>query len=126
MPEQSDRKHRILYVEDDGFMHLTYKYWLEDAGFEVIVIEDGSEALEKAKEFLPDLVLLDLVMFPKDGFEVMSELNRDPATANIPVCIFSNLKQERTRRCEIYRKTNGRQRQGYRRNKILPRIINQE
>ena len=55
---------------------------------------DGLEASEKIKEVRPDLVLLDLIMPGKNGFEVLEEMKADKDLKNIPVIILSNLGQE--------------------------------
>ena len=57
--------------------------------------EDGEEAFRVAKAELPDLVLLDLIMPKRQGFDVLRDLKGCPETARIPVIVLSNLGQER-------------------------------
>lgn len=87
-------KKKILLIEDDKYIFRAYKDGLERAGFEVIGASDGAEGVAKAKDKKPDLILLDLILPIKNGFEVLEEIKMDDATKNIPVVILSNLGQE--------------------------------
>lgn len=88
------KKTTILLAEDDKFISLAYKDGLGRAGYEVIHVENGKEALKKAKNKKPDLILLDVIMPEMNGFEVLEALKKDKSTKNIPVVILSNLGQE--------------------------------
>ncbi|MBL7141861.1 response regulator [Patescibacteria group bacterium] len=88
----SKEKKKILLVEDDKFICRICKNCLERSGFEVITAE-GVEAIEKMKKQKPDLVLLDLVMPDKNGFEVLGEIKMDSELKKIPVIILPNLGQ---------------------------------
>jgi len=90
----SDTKAKILFVDDDNFLRKVYKSELGEQGYEVILAADGEEGLEKAQISDPDLIILDMIMPQKNGFEVLTELQSNPATSNIPVIILSNLGQE--------------------------------
>jgi len=90
----SSTKPKILLAEDDKYISRAYKDGLERAGFKVIIAFDGEEAMQKIKAEKPDLVLLDLVMPVKNGFEVLEELRIDGELSEIPVVILSNLGQE--------------------------------
>ena len=85
---------KILLVEDDKFISRAYKDGLGRAGFEVSTASDGKEGMEKIQTENPDLVLLDLVLPIKNGFEVLSEIKMDEKSQDIPVIILSNLGQE--------------------------------
>ncbi len=85
---------KILFVDDDNFLRKVYEAELKDRNFEVILASDGEEGLEKAQLEDPDLIILDMIMPKKSGFEVLTELQRNPKTRNIPVIILSNLGQE--------------------------------
>ena len=87
------REKKILIIEDDSFLLQMYATKLEKAGFEVKSSTDSTLGLKKAKEQKPDLILLDLVMPLKDGFQVLEELKIDSNTQNIPVIILSNLSE---------------------------------
>jgi len=90
----SETKAKILFVDDDNFLRKVYKSELGDQGYDVILAQDGEEGLEKARIADPDLIILDMIMPRKNGFEVLTELQNNPATSNIPVIILSNLGQD--------------------------------
>jgi len=87
-------KKKILLAEDDKFISKAYKAGLEKAGFEVITSLDGDAALEDIKSKNPDIILLDIIMPGKNGFEIMSEIKSDENLKKIPVIVLSNLGQE--------------------------------
>ena len=88
---------RILLVEDDKFLLKFFAARLKEEDFEVVLAEDGEEAVRKVKEEKPDLILLDLILPKKDGFAVLKEIKSDEKTKNIPVFVLSNLGQESDR-----------------------------
>lgn len=94
MTEKNEKKTKVLMAEDDKFISLAYKDGLTRAGFEIIIAKDGNEAVQQAKSFMPDIILMDLVMPEKNGFEALEELKKDKATKDIPVIILSNLGQD--------------------------------
>ena len=85
---------KILIIEDEILLSDLLKMNLKEAGFEVETAYDGKEGLEKAKSFLPDLILLDLIMPVLDGYQVLQEIQKDPVLEKIPVIVLSNLGQE--------------------------------
>ena len=85
---------KILLVEDDRFLIKAVYTKLTQKGFEVVLANDGDEAISKAKTEKPELILLDMVLPKKSGFEVLRTLKGDPETASIPVFILSNLAQD--------------------------------
>jgi len=89
----SNEKPKILLAEDDQFICRAYKDGLSQAGFEVIVASNGGEAVEKIKSEKPDLLLLDLIMPLKSGFEVMEEIKQNKIS-DLPIMVLSNLSQE--------------------------------
>jgi DNA-binding response OmpR family regulator len=84
----------LLVVEDDKFYANIYRVKFAKEGFETRLASDGDEALKMAREKKPDLILLDLIMPRKDGFETLKEIKADPELKNIRVVIFSNLSQD--------------------------------
>jgi len=84
---------KILIVEDDKFLRELIAKKLIKEGFDVEEAIDGEEGLRKAREVLPDLILLDLILPGIDGFEVLKTLKDDPKLSLIPVVILSNLGQ---------------------------------
>lgn len=85
---------RIVLVEDDAFFQKFYSFKLKEQGFVVDVGSDGLQGLQLMQANVPDLVLLDLIMPNKDGFEVLSDMKKIPALARVPVLVFSTLSQE--------------------------------
>ena len=85
---------KILLVEDDKFLSVALGDKLTREGFTIIKAVNGQEALAKVRSQRPALILLDLMMPQKNGFEVLAELKLDETTKNIPVIILSNLGQE--------------------------------
>lgn len=83
---------KILFVEDESALQRALTSILSEKGYEVLSALDGEIGLELAQKEIPDLVLLDLVLPKKDGFEVLSGLKQDPSTKNIPVIILTNLE----------------------------------
>ncbi len=94
MEIKKEKSRKILLAEDDKFISRAYKDGMERAGFEIIIALDGAEAIKKIKSENPDLILLDLIMPEKNGFEVLEEIKMDDELKNIPVVILSNLGQD--------------------------------
>jgi two-component system alkaline phosphatase synthesis response regulator PhoP len=84
---------KILLIEDEEIIIKLLGKKLSGIGYEVDLAMDGQEGINKMKESAPDLVLLDIVMPRKGGFEVMAEMKKDSALAKIPVIIISNSGQ---------------------------------
>ena len=87
---------RILLAEDEEYVARSYVRKLQVEGFEVIHAHNGVEALQKFREEKPDLMILDLMMPLKTGFEVLEELKKggDTTLAKIPIIVASNLGQQ--------------------------------
>lgn len=88
------RKKTILLVEDDTFLAGMYVTKLELEGFRVILASDGEQAVVLAKREIPQLMLLDIVLPKKSGFDVLKEVQADAATKGIPVILLTNLGQK--------------------------------
>ena len=88
-------KKKILLVEDDLFLSRAYTSALTNEGFTVIGATDGVEAMERAKLERPDLILLDLILPRKNGFEFMEDIKKDDELKDIPILVFSVLDQAR-------------------------------
>lgn len=82
----STRPDRVLVIEDDPHIGEVVARYLERDGIEVEVVRDGADGLARALEWLPDLVLLDLMLPRMDGFEVFRRLR---AVAPIPVIMLT-------------------------------------
>jgi len=84
---------KILIIEDEKVLLEILEKKLATQGYEVLVAKDGEEGLQKMKEAKPDLILLDIIMPKKDGFEVLTEMNKNADIADIPVIVISNSGQ---------------------------------
>jgi len=84
----------ILLAEDDRILRKAGEATLRKRGYAVIAAVDGEDALAKAREHKPDLILLDVIMPKLQGFEVLASLKSDAATRDIPVIMLSNLQDE--------------------------------
>lgn len=87
---------RILIVEDDTLLSSILAEHFRHNGFEIECAYDGEEAVARAIELHFDLILLDIMLPKKDGFEVVTALNSMEATKNIPVVVISNLGDRET------------------------------
>lgn len=85
----SVRKPRILVVDDEPDAVELVAINLKSAGLDVSTAADGEEALRKAREILPDAIVLDLMLPEVDGLEVCKILRRDGATASIPIIMLT-------------------------------------
>lgn len=79
----------ILVVDDEPDIVDLIRYNLEREGFKVETAPDGNDALKKASSVIPDLILLDIMLPGKDGYEVMKILNQNPSTSKIPVIFLT-------------------------------------
>lgn len=84
----------ILIVDDSPTEVHVFKTMLEKNGHTVSVAETGEAGIEKAKEILPDLVLMDIVMPGINGFQATRQLATNESTSNIPVIIVTTKDQE--------------------------------
>jgi two-component system cell cycle response regulator DivK len=75
----------VLLVEDDRDGRLLFAAWLSAAGFRVEQAHNGLQALERARDLLPDVILTDLNIPGIDGYELTRRLKSDPRTSAIPV-----------------------------------------
>lgn len=84
----------IIWVEDDDFLGsvITKKLMKEEAN--VLHVSSGSKALETLSTVVPDIILLDVLLPDKDGFEILANVKKDPRIKDVPVVMFSNLSQE--------------------------------
>jgi two-component system alkaline phosphatase synthesis response regulator PhoP len=88
----------ILIVDDEGDFIELVKFRLSALGCEFLVANDGLQALSQARQFKPDLILLDILLPDLDGLSVCEILKRQPATKKIPIIIMSALSAGVTKR----------------------------
>jgi two-component system alkaline phosphatase synthesis response regulator PhoP len=96
-------KKKILLVEDDKPLRELYEINLKDKGYQVISVSNGQDALAKAVDTKPDLIILDIMLPEIDGFSVLDILKTTPKTKNIPVAILTVLSESETKqKCQAY------------------------
>ena len=83
----------VLIAEDDASVRFTLEFVLKDEGFEVLVAEDGVQALELARSGHPDVILLDQIMPRLNGKEVFEKLREDSDINAIPVVVLSGMSR---------------------------------
>ena len=85
----------VLVAEDEGAAQELLVSHLEQAGYRVITVASGSEAVQAAIRLHPDVITLDLLMPGKSGWQTLDELKKTPATATIPVIIVSVVEERK-------------------------------
>lgn len=85
---------RVLVVEDDPLLSSLLVQRLDTEKFRVMYAPTGEAALDQMKTDIPDLVLLDILLPGKNGFDVLKEIKANPSSKDIPVVVLSNLGQE--------------------------------
>src|SRR5687767_3966231 len=85
---------KVLAVDDQPQIVRLIQVNLRKADVEVIPAYDGEEALEKLREHRPDLVILDVIMPKRDGFDVLRTIKADPETARTPVIMLTVKAQD--------------------------------
>ena len=84
-------KKTILIVEDDKFLRTLAEREFEKEGLNVITASEGEEAIKLAKEKIPNLILLDVILPGLDGYEILKLIKMDDVIKKIPVVLFTNL-----------------------------------
>ena len=85
---------KVLIVEDDEMLAGMYAEKFTMSGYNAQVAHDGSEGLKQVESFMPDIVLLDIIMPKVDGFVVLKRIKSNDALSKIPVIMLTNLGQE--------------------------------
>jgi DNA-binding response OmpR family regulator len=86
---------KVLLVEDDKFFREFYEKKLKEKDIEVLTAENGAIGLAKLTAYTPDLVLLDIIMPVKDGFDLLEDMAARNLLPKTPVLVFSTLGQEK-------------------------------
>jgi twitching motility two-component system response regulator PilH len=84
----------VMIVDDSPTEQHVFCQALENHGFETVIANDGEEAISKAQETHPQVILMDVVMPGMNGFQATRRLSRNPKTASIPVVMVSTKNQE--------------------------------
>jgi DNA-binding response OmpR family regulator len=85
---------KVLLVDDENDILDLVSYNLGEAGYSVYTAATGLEALNKARQYLPDLIVLDLMLPELDGIAVCEILRKQPSTKNIPVVMLTSWASE--------------------------------
>ena len=91
MNKESNVGSLVLIVDDEYIGRETLQSVLEGEGYQLEMAENGLQAIEKAKQLLPDVILLDVMMPGMTGFEVCQRIRTDPQIAEIPIIILTAL-----------------------------------
>ena len=87
-------KKKILIIEDDTFIRDIYQIKFQQEGFEVMMAEDGVVALERLNQFVPDIILLDVIMPYMDGMEVLRKIKENGKLKEIPIIMLTNISEK--------------------------------
>jgi two-component system alkaline phosphatase synthesis response regulator PhoP len=85
---------KILVADDEPYILMALTDAVEMEGYVCVTAVNGKEAVEKAREEMPDLILLDIMMPYKDGYEACEELKADPGTRDIPIIMLTAKSQQ--------------------------------
>jgi len=91
---------KILLCDDSKFLRLATERALTRAGYDVTTALDGEQALQLAREKMPDVILLDMLLPKMTGPDVLKALKKDPATRGIAVVVFTGLSQKNAMRLQ--------------------------
>ncbi len=89
---------RVLIVEDEGNIVLSLVFVLEREGIQVETVMTGAEAIEGMRRFAPDLVVLDIMLPGKNGYEICHEVQQDSELRRIPILMLTAKAQEAEKR----------------------------
>lgn len=85
---------KILIADDDPLLQALLHHKLSAAGYEIVQVEDGAQAIECMGRVNPDIVVLDAMMPVMDGFEALRRIKADPATNATPVVMLTAMRRE--------------------------------
>jgi DNA-binding response OmpR family regulator len=88
---------KVLVVDDDAFIRRPLEFILREEGFAPFTAVDGDDCLKKIADTRPDLIILDVMMPGRDGFEVCRIIKDDPLLADIPIILLSARGRENDR-----------------------------
>jgi twitching motility two-component system response regulator PilH len=94
LPAPSQSNARILVVDDSPTELHIFKKILEKQGYQILVAKDGQEGVDIAKQELPDIILMDVVMPVLNGFQATRQLKNNESTADIPVIMVTTKGQQ--------------------------------
>lgn len=92
--QSQQTKASVLLVEDDQFIIGMYQAKFRNLGYDVRTATDGEECIQELSKEVPDIVLLDIVLPKKDGFEVLEHIRNSETFRGVPVILLTNLGQK--------------------------------
>jgi len=95
-PPLKPEQRQILVVDDDPKSRSLLKIWLKEEGYSITEASSGNEGMRKAEDLSPAVIILDILMPDKDGWQVLHELKSTPKTRDIPVVITSVMEEQET------------------------------
>lgn len=90
----ADEKKKVLLVEDDPFIRDIYQVKFSQEGFEVQAADNGIEALKKMEQFVPNIILLDIIMPYMDGMETLKNIKSKDEWKKIPIIMLTNISEK--------------------------------
>lgn len=96
--ESMERQPKLLVVDDDPDILDAITTILGTQPYAIDTARDGVECVDKVRQDIPDLIILDLLMPKKDGFAVVRELRENPKYAKIPILILTSVREDASRR----------------------------
>jgi twitching motility two-component system response regulator PilH len=94
VPVRSQSNARVLVVDDSPTEIHIFKKILEKQGYQILVAKDGQEGVDIAKQELPDIIVMDVVMPVLNGFQATRQIKNNESTANIPVIMVTTKGQQ--------------------------------
>jgi len=92
-----ENKKKVLIAEDEELVSRLYQAGLKNSSFEVVIARDGQEALDKAREIKPDLILLDFMMPKLNGIQVLEQLRTGAEFKHTKIIMMTNLSGDEDR-----------------------------
>jgi DNA-binding response OmpR family regulator len=119
-----DQQPRILIVDDEPFGQQLLEAVLMEEDYHLLFAENGQKAISYIHEFLPDLVLLDVMMPEMDGFEVCQKIRSDDHLKSIPIILITALDDRDSRKKGIEAGANDYISKPFDRNEVLVKVKN--
>jgi len=89
-PNESTRPAKVLVIDDSNTIRRSAEIFLRQGGFEVVLAEDGFDALSKVNDHDPALIFCDILMPRLDGYQTCAIIKRNPRFADVPVIMLSS------------------------------------
>jgi len=91
----NENKRKVLVIDDDKHISKVYEMKFAKEGYDVVSVHSGEDGMKTVAEWIPDLIILDIMLPDKDGFFVLEELKKKTEFSGIPVLAISNLGQNK-------------------------------